>query len=193
MTKGLPDPLFSGKIVFPRDLADGAVGGDDDADGGVIPDDLAGAGLGGKVKGDCFLKPGAFDHAGLFILLVAHGPLHHVAHTVDEAHPALAPALQCQRHCRFRDELGLGGHDGLAGRALRQLIPAQVAQVLILHCREHQQLHEPLYEGRFACADRPYYAYVNLSACSRLNILVYIKIVHKYTPLLCFYSICRGA
>ena len=118
--------------------------------------------------------------------------VYHESHAVNDPYLGFNAVCQIDSGRLLGNKLGLRGHDGLAGRALGQLIPAQIAQVLILHCREHQQFHEPLYEGRFACADRPYYAYVNLSACSRLNILVYIKIVHKYTPLLCFYSICRG-
>ena len=51
------------------------------------PDHPAGAGLSGKVKGYFLVEPRTFDHAGLFVFLVAHGPLHHIAHTVDEPYP----------------------------------------------------------------------------------------------------------
>lgn len=59
------DPFFRRDVVFPRYLADGAVGGDDDADGGVVPNDLAGAGLGGEVEGDLLVEPGALTIRGL--------------------------------------------------------------------------------------------------------------------------------
>ena len=81
------DPLFGFGVPRTRDVADGAVGGDDDADGGVLPDHPAGAGLSGKVKGYFLVEPRTFDHARLFVFLVAHGPLHHIAHTVDEPYP----------------------------------------------------------------------------------------------------------
>ena len=40
-----------------------------------------------KIKGYFLVEPRTFDHAGLFVFLVAHGPLHHIAHTVDEPYP----------------------------------------------------------------------------------------------------------
>ena len=160
----LHDPLFGGKIVFPRDLADGAVGGDDDADGGVIPDDLAGAGLGGKVKGDLFLKPGAFDHAGLFVLLVAHGPLHHIPHAVDEADAALTAALQLEWDGVLRDELRLGRHDGAPRRRLGQFVPCTEAGIVLLDGRQHQLLHELLDEGALAGAHRAHHSDQDLAA-----------------------------
>ena len=109
-------PLFGGQVVFPGDLADGAIGGDHDADGGMFADHLAGAGLCGKVKGHFLLKPRAFDHAGLLVLLVAHGSLHHIAHTVDESDAAFPATLQLERHGLLRDELRLCGHDRLSCR-----------------------------------------------------------------------------
>ena len=153
----LHHPLLRREVAFPGDLADGAIRRDHDADGGVVGDDLAGTRFCRQVKGDLLLKPGALDHPGLVILLVAHGPLHHVAHTVDEAYPALAPALQCQRHCRFRDELGLGSHDGTPRRRLGQLIPGAEAGGLRPHGRQHQLLHKPLDECTLPCPHRPHH------------------------------------
>ena len=160
----LHHPLFGGQVVFPGDLADGAIGGDHDADGGVIPDDLAGAGFSGKVKGDLFLEPGAFDHAGLLVLLVAHGSLHHIAHTVDEPDTAFPAALQLERHGLLRDELRLCGHDRSPCRRLRQLIPGPELCVRRADGRQHQLLHKPLDEGALAGAHRPHHANQDLPA-----------------------------
>ena len=158
------DPFFRRDVFFPRYLADGAVGGDDDADGGVVPDDLPGAGLGGEVEWDLLVEPRTFDHPGLVILLVAHRPLHHVAHTVDEPDAALSPALQRQRHRRLRDELRLGGHDGAPRRRLRQLIAGTELCVLRPDGGQHQLLHKLLDEGALARAHRPHHADEDVSA-----------------------------
>ena len=68
---------------------------------------------------------------------------------------------------------------------LRQLVAAQIAHVLVLHGRKHQELHKAFDKGGFAGADRSHNADIDLPSCSGLDIFVYIKIVHKYTPLLC--------
>ena len=157
-------PLFGGQVVFPGDLADGAIGGDHDADGGVIPDDLAGTGLSGKVKGDLFLEPGAFDHTGLLVFLVAHGSLHHIAHTVDKPDAALPAALQLERHGLFRDELRLRGHDRSPCRRLWQLISGPELCVRRADGRQHQLLHKLLDEGALAGTHRPHHANQDLPA-----------------------------
>ena len=158
------DPLFCRDVVFAGYLADGSVGGDDDADGGVIPDDLAGASLGGEVEGDFLVEPGAFDHPGLVILLMAHGSLHHVAHAVDEPDAALSPALQRQRHRRLRDKLGLGGHDGAPRCRLGQLIAGAELRVLRADGWQHQLFHKLLDEGALARAHRPHHANEDVAA-----------------------------
>ena len=133
------DALLGSGITLPRDVTYRTVGGDHDADGGMFADHLAGARLGGKIEGDLVVEPWALDHAGPVVFLVSHGPFHHVAHTVDEPHPALAAALQLQGHGRFRDEFRLGGHDGAP-------------------------LHETLDEGGFAAAHRAHHPNVDISA-----------------------------
>ena len=140
------DALLGSGIALPRDVAHRAVGGDHDADGGMFADHLAGAGLGGKVEGHLVVEPRAFDHAGLVVLLVAHSPLHHVTHAVDEPHPALAAALQLQGHGCFRDEFWFLGHDGAARCRLGQLVPGT------------------LDEGGFAAAHRANHPNVDISA-----------------------------
>jgi hypothetical protein len=53
----------------------------------------------------------------------------------------------------------------------------------IVHARQHHQFHEALDKGRFAGSDRTYDAYVDFPVRSGLNVTVYVKIVHKNTPL----------
>ena len=130
----------------------------------MVPDDLAGASLGSEVEGDLLVEPGAFDHPGLVILLVAHGPLHHVAHAVDEPDAALSPALQRQRHRRLRDELGLGGHDGASRCRLGQLIAGAELRVLRADGGQHQLFHKLLDEGALARAHRPHHTNEDVAA-----------------------------
>ena len=131
----------------------------------MLTDHLAGAGLCGKVKGHFLLKPRAFDHAGLCVLLVPHGTLHHVAHAVDQPHPARPAALQLQGHGGLRDEFRLGGHDGAPRCRLRQLVPGTFpGSGRAGHGGQHQLLHEPLDKGGFAAAHRPHHTDVDIPA-----------------------------
>ncbi len=117
-----------------------------------------------RSKGDLLVEPGAFDHAGLVVLLVAHGPLHHIAHTVDEPDTALPAALQLERHCLLRDELGLGGHDGAPRRRLGQLIAGAELRVLRAHGGQHQLFHKPLDECALPRPHRPHHANEDVAA-----------------------------
>ena len=110
------------------------------------------------------VEPWALDHAGPVVFLVSHGPLHHVAHTVDEPHPALAAALQLQGHGCFRDKFRLGGHDGTACGRLRQLVPGTFPGCRRADGRQHQLLHETLDEGGFTAAHRAHHPNVDISA-----------------------------
>ena len=159
------DPPFRLCVARPGDIADRAVGGDHYPDGGVLTDHLAGAGLCGKVKGHLLLEPRAFDHAGLCVLLVPHGTLHHVAHAVDQPHPARPAALQLQGHGGLRDEFWLSGHDGAPRCRLRQLVPGTFpGGGRAGHGGQHQLLHEPLDKGGFAAAHRAHHTDVDIPA-----------------------------
>ena len=159
------DPPFRFCVARPGDIADRAVGGDHYPDGGVLTDHLAGAGLCGKVKGHLLLEPRAFDHAGLCVLLVPHGTLHHVAHAVDQPHPARPAALQLQGHGSLRDEFWLSGHDGAPRCRLRQLVPGTLpGSGRAGHGGQHQLLHEPLDKGGFAAAHRAHHTDVDIPA-----------------------------
>ena len=172
------DPGLGVPVLFPGNVADGAVGGDDQADGGVVPDDLAGAGLGGHVEGDLLLEPGALDHAGLLVLLVAHGSLHHVTHAVDEAGVEAAAALQFHRHRRFGDEFGLGGHNGAPCCRLGQFVPGAGLDRGHREPREDEFFHEFLHKGALAGAHRAHHADVDVAAGAGGNVLVYAAAFH---------------
>ena len=149
-----------------------------DPDGGVVPDHLAGAGLGGQVEGHRLIEPGAFHHPGLVVLLMAHGPLHHVAHAVDQADAALAPALQLEGDGRLRDKLGLGGHDGAAGGRLGQLILRAGEGGGVFQCGQDQRLHELLDKGAFSAADRAHHPDINIAAGPLADLAVEYRMFH---------------
>ena len=54
------------------------------------------------------------------------------------------------------------------------------------------QFHEALDKGRFAGSDRTYDAYVDFPVRSGLNVTVYVKIVHKNTPLAMLIQVYAG-
>ena len=112
-------------------------------------------------------EKGHFDNLtiGFCVLLVPHGTLHHVAHTVDQPHPARPAAFQLQGHGGLRDELGFSGHDGAPRCRLRQLVPGTLpGSGRAGHGGQHQLLHEPLDKGRFAAAYRAHHTDVDIPA-----------------------------
>ena len=169
-------------VFFPGNVADGAVGGNDQPDGGMLPDHLAGAGLGRLIKGDLLLKPGAFHHAGLFVLLVAHGSFYHIAHTVDEPGLEAAAALQLDGNSGLRNEFRLGGHDGAPRGGLGQFVPRPVLHRRAGELRQHQLLHEFFDEGTFAGTHRPHHTNVNIAAGAGRDVLVYALGFHWIPP-----------
>ena len=65
------DPLFRFFVLLRGDVADGAVGGDHQPDGGMFLNDLTGADLGRHIKGDLFVEPGRYHHTGTVVLHIA--------------------------------------------------------------------------------------------------------------------------
>lgn len=92
--KGLPRllhvshrPCLRLQIVVPRDIGDASIGGHHHANGTVILHDLPGSQLCCLGHGDLMVIPWRCHHSRLSVLLCAHGPGHHIAHRVNEAHP----------------------------------------------------------------------------------------------------------
>ena len=169
----LPDhPLLRLQVVLPGDVGDGAVGGDDDADGGVLSDDLPGADLRRLGHGDLVVVPGGSDHPGGVVLHLADGSLHHVAHAVDKPHGAVSPVRQLDLGGLLRDELGLGGHDGPAGAALGQLIPGPLLPVHVIDVGDHLGLHEPFDERGLPGAHGAHHTDINIPSGAGGDILI---------------------
>lgn len=85
------DTALGVEIRLPRQVGNGAVRRYDEAHRGVLPDDAAGAGLGGQVKRDLVVEPGTLDQARSLVFLMAERAVHHVADAVDE--PRLAAEM----------------------------------------------------------------------------------------------------
>ena len=169
----LPDhPLLRFQVVLPGDVGDGAVGSDDNADGGVLGDHLPGADLRRLGHGDLMVVPGGGDHPGGVVLHLADGALHHVSHTVDQPHGKARPVRQLDLGSLLRDELGLGGHDGPARAALGQLIPGPLLAVDVVDVGDHLGLHEPLDEGGLPGAHGAHHADVDIPSGAGGDILI---------------------
>ena len=168
-----PDDTFLRlQIVLPGNVCDGTVGGDDDAHGGVVGDDLTGADLRRLGHGDLVVVPRGHHHAGRQIFELAHGAGHHVAHAVDEPHGEGHVILQSDADSLLRHELWLRGHDGAAGAALRQFILRPVAAVRIVDVGQDLRLHEALDEGGFTRPHRAYHPDIDTAARAGRHILI---------------------
>ena len=148
----------------------------------MLLDDLPGADLGGLGHGDLVVHPGGHDHPGRAVLKLAHGPLDHVAHAVDETHREGGPAVQGDIHRFLGNELGLRRHDGPAAAGLGQLVDGPFPAVDVVDVGDDARLHEALDKGGLPCSDRTKHPYEQGAAGPCGNILIEIRICHSYLP-----------
>ena len=178
LAQGLQLPhgaLLRGDVSLSGDLRDAAVGGHDDADGGVLRDHLPRAGLRRLRHGDLVVEPVGGHHPGRALLLRSGGPFHQISHAVDETDGEPGPA-RGDLHRLLRHEFRFAGHDRPTGAALGQLVSGPLPAVHVLDAGEHQGLHEALDEGGFAGAHRPHHADIDVAA--RANGYVLINGMH---------------
>ena len=169
----LPDhPLLCLQVVLPGNVGDGAVGGDDNPDGGVLRDHLPGADLRRLRHGNLMIVPGSGHHPGCVVLKLADGPPYHVAYAVDEPHGEGRAVGQLHLGRLLRDELGLRRHDGPAGTALGQLIPGPLLAVYIFNVGNYLGFHEALDEGGLAGPHRAHHADVDIPRRAGGDILI---------------------
>lgn len=199
--KGLPqllqfpdDPLLRLQIVAAGNVRDAAVGGDHDAHGGVVADDLPGPQLRRLRHGDLMVIPRGHDHPGRQILELPHGTGNHVPHAVDEPHGEGGAVRQTHLCGLLRYELWLGGHNGAAGAALGQLVSGPLPSVVVFNIGQHLRLHKPFDEGGFSCADRPHHADIDAAAGTGCHILIHgcgtihmllLRILSAFAPSIC--------
>ena len=70
----------------------------------------------------------------------------------------------------------------LAANNKQQAITDTKLDELTREVREHKKLHKPLDKCGFPSAHRSYNTHIDLSARPRLDILVYMEMIHKNTP-----------
>ena len=170
--KLLGHPFFRLHITVARDLADTAVGGHQNADGGMLPDDAARADLGRLAEGDRFFRPRRVDHARLPLFALSERFRHDIAHAVDHFHPHSGALPEEDVHRLVRDEFRLRRHHGLPGTRLRQFIHRARAVVLVRYPGDHRVFHEFADKSGFARAHRADDADVDIATRAGRDILV---------------------
>ena len=183
-----PDhPLLRFQIILSGNVGNAAVCGDDDANGGMLRDDLPGADLRRLRHGDRMIVPRRCDHPGLIILRLAQGPPDHVAHTVDKPDGKGRAPLQLDLGRLLRHELRFRRHHRAAGAALGQLISGPLPAVHIVNIGNDLCLHEPLDKGGFPCPHRPYHTDIDVARSAGGNILI-DRGIHSIPSFFRFYS-----
>ena len=170
-------------VVLARDIGDGPVCRDDDAEGAVVLHDLFGAELRRLRHGQLLRGPGRGDHAGLAVLGVADRAGDHVAHGVDQAHAQRRLAVGADARGLVRNEFRLRGHDGPAGAGLRQLVGGAFALIDVFDVRQHELLHEALDECGFSRPHRADDADIDRAVHAPGDLLIDRSVFHSPPPL----------
>ncbi len=148
----------------------------------MVPDHLPRADLRRLGERDLIVIPGCLHEALLPVLRVPRGTFHHESHAVDEPHLRPDPLRKLQ-FCRLlRDKLRFRCHDRLSRGALGKLIPGLGFLLAVREVREHEKLHKPLDKCGFSGAHGSHDTHIDLSARPRLDIFVYMEMLHKNTP-----------
>ena len=176
------DPLLRLQVVLPWNIGDGAVGGDDYRHGGVLLNNLSGADLRCLRHGHLPVRPGGHHHPGRPVLELPHGPLDHIAYTVDEPHGKGGAPLQGDLHRLLGDELGLRRHDGPAAAGLGQLVDGPLPAIDVVDVGDDTGLHKSLDKGGFPCPHRPQHPHKEGPASPCGNILVDVGVRHNDLP-----------
>ena len=105
---------------------------------------------------------------------MAGGPFHHIAHTVNQ--PDIHINIRAQPDMRrlLGNKFRFCRGDRPAARTLGHLILGPLFLVLILHKRQHQQIHETLDKRRFSRPHRSYHAQIDFSSCAELYIFIQV-------------------
>ncbi len=144
------------------------------------------------LKWDLLRRPRRLHHPFPVFLHIADRILYDKTYTVDQTDPALRAAWQRDPSPILGDKFRFCRHDGLSIGRLRELIDRPLPLSLIGKLRYDHQLHKIFYKCTFSGSDGSYDAQIYFSAGSLVYILVHIiSTVHKKTPLLNCYSICR--
>ena len=175
------DALFAGGIFCTGKICDAAVCGHNQADGGVLCNDLARAYLCRHVKRHLLFKPGGMYHTGLVVFDVSQGAGDNVAYAVNHAHPHFSAFSQGEFYGFLRDELRLCGHNGFSAGGLGQFIYGALSSGFALNVRNHQLFHKPFDKRGFSGTNRADHAYINITVCAPCNIRVNF-VCHAQVP-----------
>ena len=148
----------------------------------MVPDHLSRPNFRRLGERDLIIVPGRLHETFLPVFRMSRSTFHHKTHTVDEPHLRPDPLRKLQLRRLLRDKLRLRGHDRLPRSTLGKLIPGLGLFLSVREVREHKKLHKPLDKCGFPSAHRSYNTHIDLSARPRLDILVYMEMIHKNTP-----------
>ena len=143
-------------------------------------------------KRNFFVVPWCLYHPLLLFFTIADSIFYNKPHTVDQTHFSAFSAWHLNLRALFRNKFWLCRHDCFSVGRLWQFISGTHFFRFVLHFRYDHQFHEIFDKCTFSGADRAYDTQIQFSAGSCIDIFIYIIfIVHKKTPLLNCYSICK--
>ena len=151
----------------------------------MIRDDLARSQLGCRCKWDLLLIPRRPHHAFFLVFNMTGSALHHETDAVDQANPHLHTVPKRELCRLFRDKFPVPLSRSFSPPKTGEVHPGALAGMDIFQPRKDEKFHKALNKGRFPCPNRINHPNIDLAAGSRLDIAVYIKMIHKNTPLVC--------
>ena len=92
---------------------------------------------------------------GHVVLKLPERAVHHVPHTVNEAHFHGRAAVEFNLDGLLRHKLRFRCHDGAAGTGLRQFVAGALAHVNVFDLRKDHGVHKPFDKGRFPVLTGP--------------------------------------
>ena len=159
----------------------------------MIPYHFVGSYLCRLMKGNFFLKPGCFYHTFSLFFPISHRIFYHKSHTINQSNSSCSAAWHLDFYSLFWNKFGFCCHDCFSIGRLWEFIPCSFFLCIILDFRNHHKFHKIFYKCTFPGTDRTYNTKIQFSSGSYIDIFIYIIfIVHKKTPLLNCYSICKG-
>jgi len=126
-------PLLRLDILRTRNFGDAAVGGDHNANGGMVGNYFSGANLRCPGKRDFMVKPGSFYHPFRIIFNVSGSSVYHKSYAVNEPYLGLDPVSKLD-FCRLLgNKFRLCSSNGFPARALGQFILCPYFFMLLGH------------------------------------------------------------
>ena len=125
-------------VVLARDLAEGAVGGDDKPDCGMIGYHLFCSDFRRLFKRDLLLRPRGFHHARRVLLALSQRGRHQIADAVDHSDAERRVVAEVDLNGLLGDKLRLCRHYRPARGRLRQLVNRAAVNALVADIRQDE-------------------------------------------------------